>query len=24
VVDRGPIHQAVQSLGAMTGDPRWH
>jgi ABC-type nitrate/sulfonate/bicarbonate transport system substrate-binding protein len=24
VVDRGPIHQVVQSLGAMTGDPRWH
>jgi len=24
VVDRGPIHEAVQSLGAMKGDPRWH
>ena len=24
VVDRGPIHQAVQRLGVMTGDPRWH
>jgi ABC-type nitrate/sulfonate/bicarbonate transport system substrate-binding protein len=24
VVDRGPIHQAVQALGVMTGDPRWH
>jgi NitT/TauT family transport system substrate-binding protein len=24
VVNRGPIHQAVQSLGVMTGDPRWH
>lgn len=24
VVDRGPIHQVVQSLGTMTGDPRWH
>ncbi|HEY4025060.1 MAG TPA: ABC transporter substrate-binding protein [Candidatus Dormibacteraeota bacterium] len=24
VVDRGPIHEAVQSLGVMRGDPRWH
>lgn len=24
VVDRGPIQQAVKSLGTMTGDPRWH
>lgn len=24
VVDRGPIHEAVQSLGAMKGDARWH
>jgi ABC-type nitrate/sulfonate/bicarbonate transport system substrate-binding protein len=24
VVDRSPIHQAVQTLGVMTGDPRWH
>jgi NitT/TauT family transport system substrate-binding protein len=24
VVDRGPIQQAVGSLGTMTGDPRWH
>jgi NitT/TauT family transport system substrate-binding protein len=24
VVDRAPIHEAVLSLGAMKGDPRWH
>jgi NitT/TauT family transport system substrate-binding protein len=24
VVSSGPIHQVVQSLGAMRGDPRWH
>jgi len=24
VVDRGPIHDAVQGLGVMKGDPRWH
>ena len=24
VVNRGPINAAVQSLGTMTGDPRWH
>ena len=24
VVDRGPIHQVVQALGTMRGDPRWH
>lgn len=24
VVDRSPIHEAVQSLGVMTGDPRYH
>jgi ABC-type nitrate/sulfonate/bicarbonate transport system substrate-binding protein len=24
VVDRGPINAAVQNLGVMTGDPRWH
>jgi NitT/TauT family transport system substrate-binding protein len=24
VVDRGPIHSAVQSLGTQKGDPRWH
>jgi ABC-type nitrate/sulfonate/bicarbonate transport system substrate-binding protein len=24
VVDRAPIHQVVQGLGTMTGDPRWH
>ncbi|HKF76616.1 MAG TPA: ABC transporter substrate-binding protein [Candidatus Dormibacteraeota bacterium] len=24
VIDRGPIREAVQSLGAMKGDPRWH
>jgi NitT/TauT family transport system substrate-binding protein len=24
VVDRAPIHAAVQSLGVMKGDPRWH
>jgi ABC-type nitrate/sulfonate/bicarbonate transport system substrate-binding protein len=24
VIDRGPIHAAVQSLGVMKGDPRWH
>jgi ABC-type nitrate/sulfonate/bicarbonate transport system substrate-binding protein len=24
VIDRGPIHTAVQSLGVMKGDPRWH
>jgi hypothetical protein len=24
VVNRGPINAAVQSLGVLTGDPRWH
>ncbi len=24
VVDRGPIHEVVQGLGTMKGDPRWH
>jgi ABC-type nitrate/sulfonate/bicarbonate transport system substrate-binding protein len=24
VVNRGPVNAAVQSLGVMTGDPRWH
>jgi NitT/TauT family transport system substrate-binding protein len=24
VVDRGPINTAVQNLGMMSGDPRWH
>jgi NitT/TauT family transport system substrate-binding protein len=24
VVDRAPIHAAVQDLGVMKGDPRWH
>ncbi len=24
IVDRGPLHSAIQQLGALKGDPRWH